>query len=33
MENRKILVQKGLKFLKVLPTGDKTERAETLYAQ
>jgi hypothetical protein len=26
--SRKILVQKGLKFLKVLPTGDKTERAD-----
>jgi len=33
MENRKILMQKGLKFLKVLSTGDKTERTETLNAQ
>jgi hypothetical protein len=33
MENRKMLMQKGLKLLKVLSTGDKTERAETLYAQ
>jgi hypothetical protein len=33
MENRKILIQKGLKHLKVLSTGDKTESAETLYVQ
>jgi hypothetical protein len=33
VENRKILMQKGLKSLKVLSTGDKTERAENLYAQ
>jgi hypothetical protein len=33
MENRKILIQKGLKLLKVLSTGDKTERAENLYVQ
>lgn len=33
MENRKMLMQKGLKLLKVLSTGDKTERAETLSAQ
>ncbi len=29
MKNRKILMQKGLKFLKVL----STERTESLYAQ
>ncbi len=28
-----MLMQKGLKLLKVLSTGDKTKRAETLYAQ
>jgi hypothetical protein len=28
MENRKMLMQKGLKILKVLSTGDKTERAD-----
>lgn len=28
MENRKMLMQKGLKLLKVLSTGDKTERAD-----
>jgi hypothetical protein len=28
-----MLMQKGLKFLKVLSTGDKTERTETLSAQ
>jgi len=33
MKNRKILMQKGLKSLKVLSTCDKTERAECLYAQ
>ncbi len=31
MKNRKILMQKGLKSLKVLSSGDKTE--STLYAQ
>jgi len=33
MRNRKILMQKGFKPLKVLSAGDKTERTETLYAQ
>ncbi len=33
MKNRKILMQKCLKSLKVLSTGDKTERTECLYAQ
>jgi hypothetical protein len=33
MENRKMLIQKVLKLLKVLATSDKTERAEALYAQ
>jgi len=33
MKNRKILMQKGLKSLKVLSTGDKTERTKSLYAQ
>jgi len=33
MKNRKILMQKGLKSLKVLSAGDKTERTESLYAQ
>jgi hypothetical protein len=33
VENRKILMQKDLKPLKVLSTGDKTEMAENLYAQ
>jgi hypothetical protein len=33
MENRKILKQKDLKTLKVLSTGDKTEKSESLYAQ
>jgi len=33
MKNRKILIQKGSKSLKVLSTGDKTERTESLYAQ
>jgi len=28
MQNRKMLMQKGLKILKVLSTGDKTERAD-----
>jgi hypothetical protein len=28
MENRKILMQKGLKLLKVLSPGDKTERTD-----
>jgi hypothetical protein len=32
MKNRKILMQKDLKLLKVLSTGDKTEIAEDLYA-
>jgi hypothetical protein len=31
--SRKILIQKGLKLLKVLSTGDKIERAENLYVQ
>jgi hypothetical protein len=31
--SRKILMQKDLKLLKVLSTGDKTEIAEDLYAQ
>jgi len=33
MKNRKILMQKGLKSLKVLSTSDKTKRTESLYAQ
>jgi hypothetical protein len=33
LENRKILMQKDLKSLKVLSTGDKTEMTENLYAQ
>jgi hypothetical protein len=33
MENCKILAQKDLKLLKVLSTSDKTEKAESLYAQ
>ena len=31
--NRKILMQKGLKPMKFLSAGDKTERTETFYAQ
>jgi hypothetical protein len=33
MKNRKILQQEDLKTLKVLSTGDKTEKSENLYAQ
>lgn len=33
MKNRKILMQKDLKLLKVLSIGDKTEIAENLYMQ
>ncbi len=30
---KNILMQEGLKSLKVLSTGDKTEKTESLYAQ
>ena len=32
MKDRKIMMQKDLKTLQVLSTGDKTKKAESLYA-
>jgi hypothetical protein len=33
MENRKMLMQKHLKSLKILSIGDKIEKTEIVYAQ